>query len=203
MDKFSKLIAQGVAKFEYTPIASQIPTQCHICRGYNNVYSIANDTHMSELPDGRHVITGHAVKDKKNFDSFLYSCCWSGINFIDSGYESPCVYFNRNKLIGHYDVLNGDVVYILETIPDKDEQRKCLGISCPDGLCCAGTSIPEQLRAITTDGDESHIRECFKQPDVAKALNEDIHVRGVNWTVVGLSDGNHIVSVGRKKTYIL
>ena len=120
---------------------------------------------------------------------------------MDSGYDSPCTYFYKNNLRGHYDVLNGDVVYILEVIPEEDEQAKSL--SCPDCVCCAGTSIPEQLRAITTDGDESHIRECFKQPDVAKALNEDIHVRGVNWTVVGLSDGNHIVSVGRKKTYIL
>lgn len=203
MDKFSKLIAQGVAKFEYTPIVSETPTQCHICRGYNNVYSIANDTHMSELPDGRHVITGHAVRDKKNFDYFLCSFCWCGINFMDSGFNSPGDYFYKNKLRGHYDVLNGDVVYILETVPDESERDACSPISCPDCVCCAGTSIPEQLRAITTDGDENHIRECFKQPDVAKALNEDIHVCGVNWMVVGLSDGDHIVSVGHKKTYIL
>lgn len=203
MDKFSKLIAQGVAKFEYTPIAPQIPTQCPICRGYNNVYSIANDTHMSELPDGRHVITGHAVRDKKNFDYFLYSGYWGNVNFMDSGYNYPCAYFNMNKLKGHYDILNGDVVYILETIPDEDEQGKGSAIPCPDCVYCAGTSIPEQLRAITTDGDENHIRECFRQPDVAKALNEDIHVCGVNWMVVGLSDGDHIVSVGKKKTYIL
>lgn len=199
MDKFSQLIAQGVAKFEYTPIAQDIPNPCPICRAYNNVYSLANDTHMSILPDGRYVITGHAIRDKRNFDCFLYSSFWGWVNFNDSGLGAPCTFFCNNKLQGHYDILNGDDVYILEVIPEEPD--RCL--ACPDGVCCAETKISEQLSVITTDGNAAHIRECFKQKDVAKALNEDLHVLGVNWMIVGLSDGDHLVSVGKKKTYIL
>lgn len=200
MDKFSELIKAGVAKFEYTPIISSIPVQCPICRAYNNVYSIANDTHMSILDDGRYVITGHAIKDKRNFDWFLCSYSWGWMSFTDSGLNSPCDFFFKNKLKGHYDVLNGDEVYILEPIEEETDCCKC---KCPDSVCCVGTAIPEQLRALTDDGNAQHIKEAFKQKDVVKALNEDIHVLGTNWMVVGLSDGNHVVSIGKKKSYIL
>ena len=201
MDKFSELIKAGVAKFEYTPIASSIPTQCPICRAYNNVYSMANDTHMSTLDDGRYVITGHAIRDKRNFDWFLCSSSWGWMNFDDSGLGSPSTFFWKNKLKGHYDILNGDEVYILEPVVEE-EMSGCV-CACPDGVCCTGSAIPEQLRALTDDGNAQHIREAFKQKDVAKALNEDLHVLGTNWMIVGLSDGNHVVSVGKKKSYIL
>lgn len=201
MDKFSQLIAQGVAKFEYTPIVPQTPITCPVCRAYNNVYSMANDTHMSPLEDDRLVITGHAIADKARFDNFLCSSFWGAVNFFDSGLGCPCTFFSSNNLKGHYDILNGDTVYILEPIPDKEELDRCL--TCPDCACCAGTSIPESLRTLTTDGNADHIRECFKQKDVAKALNEDLHVLGTNWMIVGLSDGDHAVSIGKKKTYIL
>lgn len=200
MDKFSELIKAGVAEFKYTPIASSIPTQCPICRAYNNVYSMANDTHLSLLDDGRYVITGHAIRDRRNFDSFLYNCCWGAVDFTTSGLSAPCNFFSSNKLRGHYDILNGDQVYILE--PIVDEGSNCPNV-CPDGVLTADSSIPESLRVLTTDSNADHIKECFKQKDVAKALNEDIHVYGTNWTVVGLSDGDHLVSVGKNKTYIL
>lgn len=199
MNKFSQLIAQGVAKFEYTPIAQDVPNQCPICRAYNNVYSLANDTHMSILPDGRYVITGHVIKDRRNFDQFLYSSFWGWVNFDDSGLGAPCNFFCNNKLKGHYDILNGDDVYILEPIPEEPEQ--C--IACPDCAYCVDTKISEQLNVLTTDGNAAHIQECFKQKDVAKALNEDLYVTGVNWMIVGLSSGDRLVSVGKKKTYIL
>ena len=200
MNKFSELIARGVAKFEYTPIASSLPTQCPICRAYNNVYSLANDTHMSALEDERLVITGHAIRDHRNFDYFLCSCYWGAMNFLDSGLGAPCTFFYSNKLKGHYDILNGDEVYILEPIPEVPTPQT---VECPDCVCCVGTAIPEQLRAMTVDGNAQHIKEAFKQQDVAKALNEDINVCGINWIMVGLSDGDHAVCVGKKKTYIL
>ena len=201
MDKFSELIKAGVAEFHYTPISDSLPNQCPICRAYNNVYSLANDTHLSRLEDDRYVITGHAIRDKRNFDWFLCSSIWGWMDFRDSGLNSPSEFFYKNKLKGHYDILNGDQVYILEPVVEEDEV--CCTCECPDCACCVGTAIPEQLRALTTDGDARHIQECFKQKDVAKALNEDLHVLGTNWMIVGLSDGDHAVSVGNKKTYIL
>ena len=203
MDKFSQLIKKGVAKFEYTPIAQEIPNQCPICRAYNNVYSLANDTHMAVLPDGRYVITGHAIRDKKNFDMFLYSSFWGWMNFNDSGLGAPCCFFSTNKLTGHYDILNGDDVYILEPVPAPEDVKNCECLPCPDCVCCAGTAVPEKLAALTTDGDARHIQECFRQTDVVKALNEDLHVVGTNWMMVNLSTGKHVVSIGKNKTYIL
>lgn len=204
MDKFSELIAQGVAEFKYTPIAQEVPNTCPICRAYNNVYSLANDTHMAHLEDGRYVITGHVIRDKKHFDEFLCSCMWGAMNFMDSGLGAPCNFFYANHLKGHYDILNGDEVYILEEIPQDDGGSPEYVIPCcPDSACCSGTSIPESLRALTTDGNAEHVRECYKQSDVAKALNESMYVYGNNWTPVVLSDGVHIVSVGERKTYIL
>lgn len=207
MDKFSQLIAQGVAKFEYTPIAQGTPNMCPICRAYNNVYSLANDTHMSILPDGRYVITGHAIADKRNFDSFLYSDRWGWFDFTDSGQYSPSAFFYNNSLRGHYDILNGDVVYILDPVPQEPEEAGVSGQGCvsccPDCVCKADSAIPESLRVLTTDGNAEHVRECFKQKDVIKALNESKYVLGNNWVIAGLSDGYHLVSTGKKTTYIL
>lgn len=202
MDKFSKLIAQGVANFEYTPIAPEVPTQCAVCRAYNNVYSIANDTRMSELPDGRHVLTGSVIKDKRKFDEFLYSSYYCGINFMDSGLGAPSTFFYNNGLKGHYDVLNGDVVYILEKIPEEQE-AKTIGVCCPDCVCCSESRVPIHLRFITTDNDARHVQDCFQQPDVVKALNENRNVIGENWVLAGLSDGDHFICTCGGKTYIL
>lgn len=200
MDKFSQLIAQGIANFEYTPIAHELPDQCPICRAYNNVYSLANDTHMSTLPDGRHVITGHAVSNKRNFDWFINSSCWGWVDFTDSGFGAPVTFFYKHQLKGHYDILNGDNVYILEELPEEKWETNAI---CPDCVNCVGKTIPEQLNVLTTDGNAAHVRECFNQSNIVKALNESVYVKGNNWIPVGLSDGVHFVSIGKNKTYIL
>ncbi len=204
MTKFSDLISQGIAEFRYTPILQSIPNQCPICKAYNNVYSLANDTHMSVLDDGRYVITGHAIRDKRNFDQFLCSEFWGAMNFIDSGMGAPCSFFYRNNLMGHYDILNGDTVYILEETPEVPVNGiNSVTMACPDSVCCIGTAVPESLKVLTTDGDITHIQECFNKTDIAKALNEDLHICGTNWIMINLSTGPHVVSIGKKKTYIL
>ena len=74
MDKFSELIAQGVANFEYKPITQSTPSNpledpdYEMIRMYNNLYSIATNTHMSRTEEGDIVVTGTLVKDKKYFD---------------------------------------------------------------------------------------------------------------------------------------
>lgn len=208
MNKFSQLVSQGVASFEYTPIAHDVPNTCPICRTYNNVYSLVNDTHMSVLDDGRYVITGHAIANRCMFDQFLCSNVWGWVDFKDSGLGSPAYFFVTRGLKGHYDTLNGDNVYILDQIRpgDETETADCDTCCCPNCVTICGTSIPEHLEVLTTDGDRSHIQECFKQKnliDVAKMLNEDSHILGNNWICVGLSTGDRLVSVGTNKTYIL
>ena len=128
MDKFSELISKNIADFRHVPIAPEVPTLDKLCRLYNNVYSMILDTHMSPLGDGRYVITGHKIKDRKTFDQFL---CMTTFSKVDvSRYGSPLDLFCKCHLVGHYDVLNGDDVYILEpgepktTIPTSIEQTK-------------------------------------------------------------------------------
>lgn len=204
MNKFSELIAAGVAEFNYTPIAQSTPNQCPICRAYNNVYSLANDTHMSMLEDGRYVITGHAIRNKREFDNFLCSRYWGAMNFIDSGMNAPSEFFRKNFLFGHYDVLNGDDVYILDQLSQEEWEMQTSSVTtCPDQTECVGSSIPESLRSITTDGNASHIYECFKQSNIEKSLNENLYVCGTNWLMVNLSTGKKFVSIGQKKSYIL
>ena len=118
-DRFSELIAKGVAEFRYTPIAPSIPEQDPICRSYNNIFSIASDTHMSCLGDGRRVITGHKIGIKKDWDLFVDSCFWGAVDFRTSGYYCVNDFLYKNGLVGHYDVINNDNVYVVESLTDK------------------------------------------------------------------------------------
>ena len=128
MDKFSELVSKGVASFHHTPIAFEVPTLDTLCRLYNNIYSMILDTHMSPLGDGKYVITGHKIKDRRTFDFFLGSTTFSNVDV--RRYGSPLELFCKCHLVGHYDGLNGDDVYILEpgelnnTIPTSNEQTE-------------------------------------------------------------------------------
>ena len=70
------------------------------------------DTHMSPLGDGKYVITGHVIKDRRTFDLFLGSTNFSNVDV--RRYGSPLELFYKCHLVGHYDILNGDDVFILE-----------------------------------------------------------------------------------------
>ena len=84
------------------------------------------DTHMSPLGDGKYVITGHKIKDRRTFDQFLGMTTFSNVDV--RRYGSPLELFCKCNLVGHYDVLNGDDVYILEpgelnkTIPTSNDK---------------------------------------------------------------------------------
>lgn len=118
MDKFSELVSKNIASFHHTPIAPEVPTLDTLCRLYNNIYSMILDTHMSPLGDGKYVITGHKIKDRRTFDQFLGSTTFSNVDV--RRYGSPLELFCKCHLVGHYDVLNGDDVFILEPGEPKD-----------------------------------------------------------------------------------
>lgn len=129
MDKFSELVSKNIASFHHTPIAPEVPTLDALCRLYNNIYSMILDTHMSPLGDGKYVITGHVIKDRCKFDAFLNLATFSNVD--TRKYGSPMTLFAKCGLRGHYDILNGDDVYILEpgvnpdtllTTPVSDEK---------------------------------------------------------------------------------
>ena len=172
-NRFTELIEDGVASFSYTNIAPPIPEQDPICRQYNNIFSIASDTHMSKVKDG-YVITGHMIA-KRDWDRFLCSPAWGAVTFKTAGYECLCDFLSQHNLCGERSILNGDMVYVLS--PGVE----CDSYECP---CCYHTcesSIPRPIRELTTTGDEDHIKECFRGSDPAAVMNESSRVKGSQW----------------------
>ena len=196
MDKFSELIAQGVANFEYKPITQTTPGNCledpdyEMIRMYNNLYSIATNTHMSRTEGGDIVITGTLVKDKKYFDRFLYSCIYKNLTFQQSLLEFLRCY----RYVGCYDILNNDHVYKLK--PLVEFKMNCVGDQC----CVYQTEsqIPQNIKYISKTANIESVRECFKKENVVEALNEHQDIKGNNWMIVGLSDGYHLMELDNK-----
>lgn len=174
-DKFSELIKQGVAKFNYTPITKSIPEQDPICKMYNNIFSIPSDTHMSLLDDGTRIITGHMI-GTDNWEKFIYMPNWGAVNFKTSGYWSLADFFDKLELCGTIDTLNGDVIYRVEP---KDDSKCCPTMGC--AYCTHESKIPQPISQLTVDGKIEHIKECFDTEDPAQALNKSHFVKGESW----------------------
>lgn len=201
-DKFSELIAQGVAAFNYTPIAPEVPEQDFICRMYNNIWSIPSDTHMHYNNEtGERYITGHMVGIQSKWDSFVYAHNWGAVSFKTAGYWSVCDFLQKNGLCGQYSTLNGDTIYLVTPIPAPEECPSC-GV-CP--TCCVTTEsrIPQPVANLVAGGNIMKLRECYNNKaslyEVAYALNENIHIKGNDWTVVG----DKLMCPIGNKTYIL
>lgn len=203
MDKFSELISKGVASFEYTPVAASIPLACPLCRTYNNLYGVATDTHMAPLEDGVWVITGHAIANKNNFDRFIWSPVWAGVDFRHSKYGSFCNFMQQAGLTGRYDVLNGDVVYILTNkIPEVADGED---IPVPGSYTTESNRIPQSVRFLSTTGHMEDIVECYHGTpnEIAKRLNESRYVIGSHWTPVYTSEGVKMANLGQHTTYLM
>jgi hypothetical protein len=202
-NKFTELIEQGVARFEYTPIAPEIPEQDPICRQYNNIWSIPSDTHMHlNHETGDRYITGHMVGIASKWDSFVYAHNWGAVKFKTTGYWCLCDFLQKNGLCGHYSVLNGDTVYLVTPIT---QDEKCLGCPCTCPTCCttSESKIPQPIASLVTGGDINKIKECYQGKsnlyEVCAALNENLYVKGENWTV----NGNKLVCPIGNKVVIL
>lgn len=186
-DKFSELIAQGVARFDYKPIAPEITEQDFVCRAYNNIFSIATDTHMHlDGETGIRYITGKLVSVKEQFESFLYAYQWRGVNFRHSGCWSVCNFLQNYGLSGRYGSLNGDIVYEVAPIPEDP----ALGVPVMPGTYTTSESkIPDTVARLTIDGNTMRIKECYNGKnnlyEVCAALNESVYVLGNEWTVNG------------------
>lgn len=195
-DKFSELISQGVASFNYTNISKSIPEQDPICRMYNNIFSIPSDTHMSCLEDGTRVITGHMVATDK-WEKFCMSCCWGAVEFRTTGVWSVFDFLFSNNLEGRIGILNGDVVYIVT--PMSKESREAV---MKNTVVTTESNIPQPVTVLTTTGNMMHIQECFESKDlfeIVKRLNESSYVKGNNW----VPSNNGIVGLVGNTTYIL
>lgn len=195
-NKFTELIEQGVASFNYTNISKDIPEQDPICRMYNNIFSIPSDTHMSCLEDGTRVITGHMIATDK-WEKFCMSCCWGAVEFRTSGVWSVFDFLFSNNLEGRVGVLNGDVVYIVT--PMSKESREAV---MKNTVVTTESNIPQPITVLTTTGNMMHIQECFESKnliEIVKRLNESSYVKGNNW----VPSNNGIVGLVGNTTYVI
>ena len=198
MDRFSELIAQGVAKFEYKSITGNITDTYNqdlvsqMIRNYNNLYSIATNTHMSRNEDGKIIITGTLVKDPVYFDTFLCSTYYKNLKFS----KCPSCFFRDYGYVGHYENLNRDVVYTLELLSEHPELAQ-VQLNQSNCVCPCEGGIPRNVRFISTSGNFEDIKECVTE-DTAKSLNESKYIIGDNWMVVGLLTGYHLVEMNQK-----
>lgn len=186
-NKFTELIEQGVARFEYTPIAPEIPEQDPICRQYNNIFSIPTDTHMHlNNETGERYITGHMVGIKSKWESFVYAHNWGAVTFRTTGYWCLCDFLQKNGLEGRHSVLNGDAVYLVTPIPADAERYAPV---CPTCCTTSESKIPQPIANLVANGDIMKIKECYKGKsnlyDVCAAMNENLYIKGENWTVNG------------------
>lgn len=193
-DKFSQMIQQGVASFNYTPIAPEIPEQDPICRTYNNIFSIPTDTHMSLLDDGSRIITGRMVA-KEQWAEFLMSNSWGSVNFADSGTWCLCAFLAQYGLCGKLEHLNGEMVYRITPYTEK----KCP--TCPTHMTTMDSKIPQSVAGLAIDSNIIRVKECFKgdMMETVKNLNESLWIKGNNWTICE----DHIIGLVGNKVYIL
>lgn len=188
-NKFTELIEQGVARFDYKPIAPEIPEQDFVCRMYNNIFSIPTDTHMFMDGDGIRYITGKLVSIREKFESFLYASQWMGVNFRHSGYWSACQFLQANGLYGKFGSLNGDTVYEISPIPASSEMGAPVVSDMPTTYTTSESRIPDTVARLAIDGNILKIKECYNGKnnlyEVCGALNESMYVLGNEWTVNG------------------
>lgn len=178
-DKFSELIAQGVASFEYAPICGELPSQCPLCRLYNNLWGAASDTHMAIAEDGKTYITGRAIGWERIMNTMRWSQTFGGVDFKHSGYWSldDMLYKMDKDLM--ITTLNGDVVVeVIDRVSQKD-------INIPTKAVAMESGINKPLAALTLNRNENTLKECFKGTidDVVENLNKNCMIKGTNWIV--------------------
>ena len=201
-NKFTELIEQGVARFDYTPIAPSVPEQDIVCRMYNNIWSIPSDTHMHlDQATGERYITGHMVGITEKWNRFIVSSNWGAVNFRTTGCWSLCDFLQANGLKGEYSTLNGDVVYKITPFEAVcNPETPCM---CPGTCCTTESRIPQPIAQLVVNGDVMKIKECYHGKsnlyEVCEALNQNIYVKGDTWTVV---DDKVMCPIGNK-IYIL
>lgn len=194
-NKFTDLINQGVAEFNYTPITGELPEQDPICRMYNNIFSIPSDTHMSCAEDGTRLITGHMIATP-DWGAFLNATYWGAVNFRTAGCWCLSDFLYSHNLEGYIGIINGDVVYIVTPRQKSDELA-----STPTSVVTTESRVPQPISTLTKSGNMMHITECFGGTidDTVKKLNESSWVKGNNW----VPTKNGIIGLVGNTTYVI
>jgi hypothetical protein len=140
------------------------------------------------------------IEQTAKWDSFVYSHNWGAVTFRTTGYWCLCDFLQKNGLEGRHSVLNGDSVYLVTPIPADKEYYAPV---CPTCCTTSESKIPQPIANLVAGGDINKIKECYKGKtnlyDVAAAMNENLYIKGENWTV----NGNNIVCPIGNKVVIL
>lgn len=164
-DRFSELIAAGVASFQEKPIGTDIPCLDPLVRMYNNVWGLLTDTHMS-FADDSYIITGTFI-DSPYWERFFYACNWGTTCFkLGSGF------YSLENMISNYgyrvekDVYNGD--HVLRLVKRDDaaaapEEGTCVACSpmCPVVVTTAESEIPHPLKEFFTEAQINDIKNAW------------------------------------------
>lgn len=196
-DKFSDLIDQKIATFEYQNLHQSTSSYDPICAIYNNSWGFASDTHMSLGEDGRRYITGRLVAQTERWTQFKYSSMWGGLRFKEStGIYSLNEFLFKYKLDPQLSVVNGDVVCVL-----VDYDIPSLNPDIPNCCVTMESGIKKPISYITVDRNENTVKNCFNGTisEVVENLNNNTNIKGNNWMI---ADGK-IVGIVENKTIIL
>jgi hypothetical protein len=143
---------------------------------YNNIFSIATDTHMSIAEDGSRIITGSLIKKNDWEDRYLHARNVGGYVFPKDYWSISC-FLSKYGLCGVKETFNGDIVYKLTDCP-----QDAFNAICPSCCHVPESNIPERLSAITTQGSDAFVQECFKRAsnvyEVVENLNNSAFIKG-------------------------
>lgn len=190
-NKFTDLVDAGVAGFQSTPIAPEVPHYCPICHTYNNVWGIITDTHMSCLPDGRRVITGTFVGDPKKWSLLMYSPYWGGVRFDTTGYMSLSEFLYKSGLETRSIFLNGQNA--IELVPCEDYTVADIKVS---SYTTTETKFPQPIQRL------GGVLECLELrgslQEAVRRMNVSVKVPGDHWHVhegkiIGQAYGQNVI----------
>lgn len=116
--KFSEIL--GMPFESYQSFGQEMPNTDPICRTYNNVFGLALNTTMSMMENGTRVITGHYINTPE-WDKFVYSENWGGMDFRQSGFSSFSHFINEMGLTYRKGTLNNDIVCFVEPHKEPEE----------------------------------------------------------------------------------
>lgn len=204
-DKFSEMIARGIAKFEYTSYIPSIPSSDYISRTYNNIFGLVTDTHMTKTGKDTWTITGHFLKNKDGWMKFIYSSYRGGVVFAPYGYYSLYDFLDKNQLyFQDYGILNGDTVAIITTKPQIEDTVSATSreeTTAPIVYHTTESLIPQNIANISMNNDKTDIDICFSSNPYVflKNLNNSPKIKGNKW----IRFGDNIIGEFGKKIYIL
>lgn len=203
MDRFSEMIAKGVASREHKTFLPRTPEQDNIVRTYNNCFGLFTDTHMSKMNENEYVITGSLCRTPDRFDSFLYSIDFGlGTAFkVNGKITSLAGFLQSNGLKGCYECLNGDSVYKIYPCPSS---ACCIEPTCGYGVCgmdCK-SSYPTQLGEKLIETIVDILDESTNLEELENKLNECSQISGSDWISFNTSKGFGLCSESTGKAIL-